>query len=155
MIALDALTGGARVLEGETIDGNGMGHARGDSRTMVALAERVAVVETKIGALKEDTAVIRSTQHDTHNRMQEFVAAEQMCAQNLGRLIEAQTTTNAQLSKLAATVEGLTLVRAQVEGGWKATVRFSTLIAAVLSGFVAVVGGVMWAMGHLAVHVSP
>lgn len=121
---------------------------------MVALAERVAVVETKIGALKEDTAIIRSTQHDTHNRMQEFVAAERMCAQNLGTLIEAQATTNAHLNRMAATVEELTLVKAQVEGGWKATVRFATLIAALLSAGAAIVWAIMWSMGHLAVHVT-
>ena len=121
---------------------------------MVALAERMAVVETKVGALKEDTAVIRSTQHDTNNRMQEFVAAERLCAANLGTLIAAQTATNAHLDKLAATVENLTLVKAQVEGGWKATVRFITLIAAVLAGMGAVLGGVAWAMGHLTVRVA-
>ncbi len=134
--------------------GNGVA-AHHDSRTLVALAERMAVVETKVGALKEDTQVIRATQHDTNNRMQEFVAAERLCAQNLGTLVTAQTTTNTQLSELAATVRELTLAKAQVEGGWKATVRFATLVAALFAGVGAVIGGIMWALGHLSVQVSP
>jgi hypothetical protein len=55
---------------------------------------------------------------------------------------------------MAATVEELTLVKAQVEGGWKATVRFATLIAALLSAGAAIVWAIMWSMGHLAVHVT-
>jgi len=126
-----------------------------DARTIVALAERMAVVETKIGTLKEDTAVIRSTQHDTNNRMQEFVAAERMCASNLASLITSQTTTNTQLQQLAATVRELTLVRAEAEGGWRMTVRFGTLIAAGFSAFAALAAGVAWALGHLTLHVQP
>ncbi len=139
---------------GPEANGNGVVTSH-DGRTMVALAERMAVVETKVGALKEDTQVIRATQHDTNNRMQEFVAAERLCAQNLGTLVTAQTTTNTQIAELAATVKDLVLAKAQVEGGWKATVRFATLIAALFAGVGAVIGGLMWAFGHLSVQVSP
>lgn len=66
-----------------------------DSRSAVALSERVAVIETQQHALKEDTGVIRSSIHSINNEqqkvvgeMQKFVAAEQRCADNLAQINE-------------------------------------------------------------------
>lgn len=123
-------------------------------RTIVALAERVAIVETKVGALKEDTGIIRATQHATNNEMQRFVAAEQLCAANLARLIDAQGITNRQISELTSAVDTLTAARHHLDGAWSAVSRMAVLIGSVLAGSAAVIAGIMWALGHLAVKVS-
>lgn len=126
-----------------------------DPRTIVALVERVAVIETRMIASKEDTAIIRATHHEINNRMQEFVAAERLCAANLGTLVATQTTTNAQISELTATVKELTLARAEVEGAWKATIRLATFAGAILAGLAASIGGLMWSLGHLSLSIKP
>ncbi len=122
---------------------------------MIVLAERVAIVETKIGALKDDTQVIRATHHEINNRMQEFVAAERLCASNLGTLVATQATVTAQIAELTEAVQSLAITKAQVEGAWKATVRFATLIAALISAIAVLAGGLIWAIQHFAVRVVP
>ena len=72
----------------DIMEGNGGDKVASEgSRTLVSLAERVAIVETKVGSLKDDTGVIRSTIHDINNRMQEFVAAEIRCGDSLQQLL--------------------------------------------------------------------
>lgn len=58
-----------------------------DPRTISALGERVAVVETKVTLLKEDTGVIRTTLHAVNNEMQRFVMVEQQCSNSLAQLV--------------------------------------------------------------------
>jgi len=124
---------------------------RPNGRTVVALAERLAVVETKVDGLKEDSVVIRATHHEINNRMQEFVAAEKLCAANLGTLISAQSTTNSQIAKLTTTVEELLLVKARVEGGWKAIVKVGAFAGAVVT---AMAGVIVYAIEHLSVRLN-
>ncbi len=87
--------------------------------------------------------------------MQEFVAAERLCASNLGTLVATQATVTAQIAELTEAVQSLAITKAQVEGAWKATVRFATLIAALISAIAVLAGGLIWAIQHFAVRVVP
>jgi len=60
-----------------------------DARTVNSMAERVAILETRVGSLKEDTVSIRTNIHGINNEMQKFVAAEMRCVDHLGKILEA------------------------------------------------------------------
>jgi hypothetical protein len=131
------------------------GGAVQENRTLVALAEGMAEIRAEVSHLKEGVSVIRTTHHEISNRMQEFVAAERMNAANVGRLIDAQTSTNNQISALAEgqgrlsdTVQALLLAKSGLEGAWKATLRIGALTALVI-------GGGAWALTNLSIHMRP
>jgi hypothetical protein len=115
------------------------------TRTAVALAERVAVVETKVGALKEDTTVIRSSMHDINNEIMRFVVLEERCAASLVDLV-------GNVRNLAAEIAGITAARNQAEGAWAATVRISAAIVASVGILGTLGAGLAWAVGHLSLH---
>lgn len=107
------------------------------SRTLVAVSERVAVVETKIGGLKEDTVTIRAHIHEINNRMTEFVAAEIRCADALTSLLGMKPIVD-QL--LAHSQRG--------SGTWRAlTIVGAALMGAVSTGAI-LMGGVIWLLRH-------
>lgn len=139
--------------EGEIVRNGGGGPP--ENRTLVALAEGVAELRAEVTHLKEDTRVIRSTHHEVSGRMQEFVAAERMNAANVGKLIEAQSATNVQISALAEgqgrlsdTVQALLLAKSGLEGAWKATLRIGGITALVI-------GAGAWALTNLSIHLRP
>ena len=66
--------------EHEGMTGNGDGERRHnvshpDSRTMVAMAERLVRVETKMEGVERDTAMIRRALHEHANTVQAFIAS--------------------------------------------------------------------------------
>ena len=122
---------------------------------LTRLGERVAAIEAKYEGLKSDTSSIRSTLHDTHNRMQEFVAMERQCATNLERLSLIQVNVSEQVTKLATAVEVLISAKARGEGALWASIKIITLIAAVTSGLAVVLGGLGWALEHLTFNAYP
>jgi hypothetical protein len=135
-------------------NGNGMsnGATPRDHRTIVVLAEGVAELKAEVAHLKEDTRVIRQTHHEVNNRLQELIAAERLNATNVGKLTEAQTVTNVQISQLAVgqerlsdTVQSLLLAKSGLEGAWKATLRIGALTALAL-------GAGAWVIANLQVH---
>lgn len=82
-----------------------------DGRTIVALSERVAVIETQQKALKEDTGVIRSSIHGINNEMQKFVQAEQRCVDALAQ-ISQQTK---ELPSIAMATSAFLEMRADIK----------------------------------------
>lgn len=123
--------------------------ATADPRTMVALSERVAVVETKVSALKEDTVAIRQVMHQINQEMQRSVAVELRCAQALEALQAEAIDRKTQMERMHATIDTLSTAKHMAEGAWGATVRISAAIVASISILSAIGGGAAWALGHL------
>lgn len=125
------------------------------SRTLVALSERVAVVETKVGALKEDTGVIRSTMHSINNEMQRFVSVEQQCAAALNQLVALTKdlpTIAEHARDFVAMRSGLTSVieeHHQRRGAWAAAATTGSVVLGSITVGGAIVGMVLWLMGHV------
>jgi hypothetical protein len=57
-------------------------------RTVAAVGERVAIVETKMVGLEKDTTVIRSTLHTINTELQKTVVHEANCARSLALIAE-------------------------------------------------------------------
>lgn len=110
-----------------------------DSRTTIVLSERLAVVETKVGGLKEDTAVIRNSMHSINNEMSRFVAVEERCAAALTLLSGQMTEHTKQISELSARLTEIALLRAKGEGVWFAVCKLALIIAALGGGMAAAV----------------
>lgn len=124
------------------------------SRTTVAAAERLAVVETKIHGIERDTGVIRSAIHDINNRMTEFVAAERRCGESLSQLLGLTQdlptiAINARsFADMKGQIEGVIKERERRQGAWRALILVgSALMGAVTIGG-SIVGGVLWLLGH-------
>jgi hypothetical protein len=124
-----------------------------DSRTMVVLSERVAVVETKVGGLKDDTTVIRNTLHGVNNEMSRFVAVEERCAAALLTLTGQMADHTKQISDLASQVRDMALLKAKGEGAWFAVAKLALIMGAVFTGMAAAVSIVWWVFQH--VRVTP
>lgn len=103
------------------------------SRTIVALSERVAVVETKVGALKEDTGVIRHNIHEINNRMTEFVALETKCANALNDLLGMKPIMDQLLGQVQ-----------QGKGAWKAIGIVGTALMGAVSIGAVIASGIWW-----------
>lgn len=129
-----------------------------DSRTLIAIAERVAVVETQQRANKEDMNVVRSSLHLINNEMQKFVAAEQQCASYLRQIAEstkdipALATASSAFMEMRPELRALLSERDQRTGREEFGNRFSKIVAAaaalvlVIGG---IVGGAIWLAQHL------
>lgn len=131
-----------------------------DPRTTAAMAERVAVLETKTNSLKEDTSVIRANIHGINNEMQKFVAAEQRCVDHLGKILEATK----DLPLVVAAVATFTEMRPELRtlmaereqrAGLSAFGRRFAMIVAAAAGLVAVIGGIAGGLVWLSQHLKP
>jgi len=60
--------------EGMADNGSGERRSGGDGRTLTAVAERVAIVETRLDGLKEDTVTIRRSMHEMASQAQHVIA---------------------------------------------------------------------------------
>lgn len=129
-------------------------------RTIVALSERVAIVETQQRALKEDTGVIRLTMHAFAQDMQKFVISEQRCADYLSAI--AKSTEG--LPVLATAVAGFIEMRPELHDvlqdrarreGVASFGRRMGMVIATLAGFVAMLGGIGAGLVWLAQHLRP
>jgi|SRR5579859_912996 len=116
------------------------------------LSERLAVVETKVEGLKDDTSVIRSNIHGVNNILQQIIAMEQRCETRLAQLLELTkdlptiAATTLSFSNMKEEIEGMIKERQERKGAWKAV----ALIGSALVG-AAVVGAATasWYFGHV------
>ncbi len=118
----------------------------------VMQSERLAIVETKVEGLKDDTGVIRSNIHAINEALQKVFILEERCERSLSQLLEITR----DLPTIAASAQSFHTVKAQIEnlvhesdqkkGAWRAVV----MLASALVG-AATVGGVIVAamFGHL------
>jgi len=129
-----------------------------DARTVNSMAERVAVLETRVGALKEDTSSIRTSIHGVNNRMQEFVAAEMRCVDHLAKILDAIK----DMPVLVASVTAFNEIRPELravfeERSQRAGLasfgrRFSMIVvatAACIAALGGIAGGLVWLSQHL------
>lgn len=129
-------------------------------RTIVALSERVAIVETQQRALKEDTGVIRSTMHAFAQDMQKFVIAEQRCGDYLSAIakstegLPALTTAVSSFIEMRPDLHDVLQDRARREGVASLGRRLG-LVIATMAGFVAMLGGIGAGLVWLAQHLRP
>jgi predicted component of type VI protein secretion system len=132
----------------------------GDSRTTVAMAERVAVLETKTNSLKEDTSVIRANIHGINNEMQKFVAAEMRCVEHLAKILEAIKDMPMLIGAVAAFTEMRPELREVIKDREqrRGVLSFGHRFALILGACVAVVsllGGIGGMLVWLAQHLKP
>ena len=141
-------------------DGSAQPPAFSDPRTTAAMAERVAVLETKTNSLKEDTSVIRSNIHGINNEMQKFVAAEMRCADNLAKILEAIK----DLPLIVAAVATFTEMRPELRSvmkdheqriGIAAFGKKFAMIVGAAAALVAVLAGIGGGLVWLAEHLKP
>jgi len=131
-----------------------------DPRTVASMAERVAVLETKTNALKEDTSAIRFNLHGISNKMQEFVAAEMRCADNLAKIVEAIrdlpmiAAAMASFNEMRPELRDVFNERQRQEGLSAFGKRFAMIVAAA-AGLVAAVGGIAGGLVWLSQHLRP
>lgn len=131
-----------------------------DPRTTAAMAERVAVLETRMGALKEDTATIRTNIHGINNEMQRFVVAEMQCVDKLAKILEAikdlplVVSTVASFNDMRPELRALMAEREQRAGLAVFGRRFAMIVAA-MAGLVAAMGGIAGGLVWLSQHLKP
>lgn len=134
-------------------------------RAISAMGERVAIVETKLGSLKEDTAIIRSALHSVNNEMQKFVGLEAQCVAHLSAIREL----TAHLPDLVTKLVGLegkvasfddlkprisTLIEENIsrKGGWKVVVMICTASMGAVTMIGMIAAGVIWMLGKVVGH---
>jgi hypothetical protein len=122
-----------------------------DPRTVIAQSERLAVVETKVEGLKEDTGVIRSNIHVVNNVLQQIISMEQRCETKLSELIALTkdlptiARTANSFSEMKDEIEAMIDERQQRQGAWRAIVRMgAALVGAASIGACAAA----WYYGH-------
>lgn len=131
-----------------------------DTRTVNSMAERVAVLETRVGSLKEDTSSIRSNIHGINNEMQRFVAAEMRCAENLAKILEGikdlpiVVAAVATFTDMRPELRALMAEREQRAGLAVFGRRFAMVVAA-SAGLVAALGGIAAGVVWFAQHLKP
>lgn len=122
-----------------------------DPRTIVVLSERLAVVETKVGGLKDDTTVIRNNMAGVNHEMIRFVAIEERCAAALATLSSQMTEHTKQITDLARQFTDMALLRAKGEGAWFAVGKLALILGTVGTGMAAAVSIVWWVFQHVKV----
>ena len=131
-----------------------------DVRTVNSMAERVAVLETRVGSLKEDTASIRSNIHGINNEMQKFVAAEMRCVEHLGKILDAIKDLPTIIGAVAAFNEMRPELRQVFEersqrAGLSAFGKRFSMIAVAIAALIAAVGGIAGGLMWLSQHLKP
>lgn len=124
-------------------------------RTLSAMGERVAVVETQ---LREGLPVIRANIHDIRNEMQKVVAQGERCDRNLelilGKLGELPTIASAAATFAAMHPDLREVLREREQGlGLAAFGRRFGMIVAAVAALVVAGGGIgaffIWLSQHL------
>ena len=131
-----------------------------DARTVNSMAERVAVLETRVGALKEDTSSIRSNIHGINNEMQKFVAAEMRCVDHLGKILEAIKDLPVLIAAVTAFNEMRPELRQVFEeraqrAGLSAWGKRFGMIVTAGAALVVIVGGIVAGAIWLTQHLKP
>jgi hypothetical protein len=124
------------------------------------MAERVAILETRVGSLKEDTVSIRTNIHGINNEMQKFVAAEMRCVDHLGKILEAIKDLPVILGAVAAfndmrpELRQVFDERAQRAGLAAFGRRFGMIVGAGVA-LMTLLGGIAGGLVWLAQHLKP
>lgn len=127
------------------------------SRTLSAMGERVAVVETTI---REALPVIRNNIHGINNELQKVVAQGERCDRNL-ELILAKLTELPTIASAAATFATMhpdlrEVLKEREQGlGLAAFGRRFGMIVAAVAALVAVIGGIAGGLVWLSQHLKP
>lgn len=124
-------------------------------RSVSAMGERVARVETKIEGIEKDTGVIRSTLHGINGEMQKFVMQEARCITALEMISERTKDLPEivmkvhEIYELKPKVQLLHEESAARKGAWGAYV----LVGTAATGAVAIIGSIgataFWLLGKL------
>jgi prefoldin subunit 5 len=124
----------------------------GTSTIFSRVGERVAVLEAKTDALKEDTGRIRASIHDINNELMKVTYAEQNCANNLSIMATQMSALGQQVAALATAVADLVALRNRGEGAWATLFRLGSIIVGtcVMAGAIATV--IMALLGKLTIH---
>lgn len=126
-----------------------------DDRSVVAMGERVARVETKIEGIEKDTSVIRQAIHGINGEMQKFVQAEQRCVDGL-LAVQSQT---AHLPELAFAMKEFTALQPRIVslleaehrrvGAWKSWVVFGSAVAGAIGIITGIIVAAIEIIGYL------
>ncbi len=127
-------------------------------RAISAMGERVAVVETKLGALKDDTAIIRAALHSVNGEMQKIVGSEERREAAI-KAIAAQT---AHLPELMLKVQSFDELKPRLtalideslyrKGGWKVVVMVCTASMGAVTMIGMIAAGIIWFLGKVVGH---
>lgn len=115
------------------------------------LGERMATLEAGYTGLKEDTTIIRGWIHDTNNKMQVFMAAEQRCATALEALTDAHTEMKSSLGDLTKIVQDLINSKSQAEGAWWGITKVALVIGVMFSIIGTLAVTVNWILSHFSI----
>ncbi len=131
-----------------------------DARTVNAMGERVAILETRIAALKEDTTTIRAGMHGMNNEMQKFVAAETQCVNKLAQILDALKDLPLILASIAAFNEmrpdlRVVLTEREQRAGLTAFGKRFSMIVVAGAALVAILGGIAGGLVWLTQHLRP
>ena len=128
-----------------------------NARTIAAMGERVAVVETQ---LKEALPVIRSNIHGINNELQKVVAQGERCDRNL-ELILAKLSDLPTIALSAQTFAAMhpelrEVLKEREQGlGLSAFGRRLAMIVGAGAGLVAMLGGIFAGLVWLSQHLKP
>jgi uncharacterized protein YgbK (DUF1537 family) len=131
-----------------------------DPRIVSSMAERVAVLETRVVALKEDTSTIRSSVQGINNEMQRFVAVEMQCAEKLAKILEAikdlplVVAAVATFTEMRPEIRSLLTEREQRAGLAVFGRRFAMIVGAGVA-MMTLLGGLGAGLVWLAHHLKP
>lgn len=81
-----------------------------DARTIVSIAERVAVLETQTKGLMADTAIIRSLQHEISNELQKLIGMGERRDERLAQIV----TLTQDLPTIAASARDFAQMHASI-----------------------------------------
>ena len=130
---------------------------RRNDRTLSAMGERVAVVETQ---LREALPVIRNNLHSVNNVLTTVAAQGERCDRNLelilGKLSDLSTIAMATATFTAMAPELREVIREREQRlGLSAFGRRFAMIVAAVAGLVAAVGGIAGGLVWLSQHLKP
>ena len=130
---------------------------RHNDRTISAMGERVAIVETTI---REALPVIRNNLHSVNNVLTTVAAQGERCDRNLelilGKLSDLPTIAMATATFTAMAPELREVIREREQRlGLSAFGRRFAMIVAAVAGLVAAVGGIAGGLVWLSQHLKP
>lgn len=126
-----------------------------DVRTVAALGERVAIVETQQRALKDDTGIIRSSIHAINQDLQKVFITTQRTETQLAQLLgmtadlPSIAETTRKFADMKSDIDGV-IARAQQSRG---ALRALAIVGSALMGAVTIGAGIattfFYLFGHL------